>query len=113
MNVLSGKKPAPRQPESLRLKIQRLEECSDSVFCQELLFEFEWAKSDFSHFVKVLNRIDSVYEKIIKEYFVPNQIRPLESHDQRFLVNSLKFSGMLWEHCTNKSIYNSYDVIYY
>lgn len=70
-----------------------------------------WQKGDFFHWISVLNRIDAIYERIVKEYQLPKQVSPLKEKDQKLIVSSLQFVKTLWENATNKAIYASYDVI--
>ncbi len=72
--------------------------------------EWVWPRSDMAHWVPVLDRIDSFLENMVKEYTLPKQSKPfLDTHKEQ-LIASLQLTRFIWENCTNRAIYNSYEV---
>lgn len=76
--------------------------------------ETSFLKCDLYHYVELLNLFDSEMEQIIKNYIITNdaqspQVLQFELMDKNLLILILKISRQLWENCTNRNIYNSYD----
>jgi E3 ubiquitin-protein ligase HUWE1 len=59
----------------------------------------------------VLNRFDEILQSVTSKYaleFVQKQA--FETPDRLVLLAVLKFSKFLWENCTNRSLYASFEV---
>jgi E3 ubiquitin-protein ligase HUWE1 len=70
-----------------------------------------WPKTDFFHWIAVLNRMDSLLESIVKKYGLPVQNQPLENQDVQKLIACLSLTRVLWDNATNRTLYNSYEVL--
>ncbi|TPX38198.1 hypothetical protein SmJEL517_g00226 [Synchytrium microbalum] len=72
-------------------------------------------KSDFYHWIPVLNRFDSILESAmpVKGYDVASDgFGPAESPDspsKQVILAVLNITRHLWETCTNRNLYNSFE----
>lgn len=80
----------------------------------DILSEIEtwkWPRSDLHTWIKVLNKLDEVLERIIQEYNIDKiQAREFDSSSKRTLCEILRFERLLLENSTNRKTFNSYDV---
>lgn len=86
--------------------------------------EWPYPKSDFSEWVGVLNRFDSILETCVKVWDLKNLLlsKPSQtssspttcadaSSEMKPLVLSvLKITKLLWENCTTRNLYSSFEV---
>lgn len=99
-------------PNSLLSLITLLVDCSTENLAQVIhdnLIDWPWSKTDFFHWIGVLNRFDKLLEEIILKYELPNQSNPLEKSDVVLVLAILKLTLHLWEHATNRNLYSSYE----
>ncbi|TPX56315.1 hypothetical protein SpCBS45565_g08434 [Spizellomyces sp. 'palustris'] len=90
----------------------RLVECpeDDIPTVVEEVGHWPFPKTDFFHWIPVLNRFDAILEILVEEYDLKNlQNRPFSLQHKEVLLAILRFSTHLWENCTNRSLYNSYE----
>ncbi|KAI8817902.1 uncharacterized protein EV422DRAFT_196979 [Fimicolochytrium jonesii] len=67
-------------------------------------------KTDFHHWIPVLNRFDSILETLNDQYDMKHmQSKPFTAEHKILLLAILNFTTSLWKHCTNRSLYNSYE----
>lgn len=75
------------------------------------VIEWCWPRGDLHYWTHTLNRFDDILARIISEYGLNEvQERDFSPHSKRLLVSILRFSRLLVENCTNRKLYNSYDV---
>ncbi|CCE78387.1 Piso0_001009 [Millerozyma farinosa CBS 7064] len=77
--------------------------------------KWERPRGDLFHWVPLLNRFDDIFEKQIKKYGLDEehpQLRMISESDQELLIACLQFSLLLFEHCSNTSIYSSRERIF-
>ncbi|EGW33462.1 E3 ubiquitin protein ligase TOM1 [Spathaspora passalidarum NRRL Y-27907] len=77
--------------------------------------KWERPRGDLLHWIPVLNRMDSIFEEMIKKYglndeFVKLQIISLQ--DQSLIIACLQFTHTLLEHCSDRSIYASSERVF-
>lgn len=93
--------------------ITKLTECPEEEIptLAEGVSNWPFPKTDFFHWIPVLNRFDSILEALVERYDLKHLQRDefLEQH-KSLLLAVLRLSTLLWENCTNRSIYNSYEV---
>lgn len=100
---------------------------------EPLCHEWIFPKADLFHFVNVLNRLDQLLEGIIKRFGIgaplsPKETAPSSAKEEtlstsvsiqkiafqpatkRLLLSILRFTLLLQENATNRSVYNSYEV---
>ncbi|KAI9099723.1 hypothetical protein DFS34DRAFT_502229 [Phlyctochytrium arcticum] len=109
-------KAPPKRLTPLAPKVKELRDnlltCSDDALPEHVGSSYAWPfpRTDLFHWLAVLNRFDTLLEKIVKEYITDSiQSRPFEEKDQVVLLSVLRFTTVLWENCTNRSLYNSYE----
>lgn len=72
---------------------------------------WSFPRSDLYHWIPVLNRFDAILTRLVDSYDLKNaQNREFTSGDKRLLIEVLKFSAFLMDHCANRSIYSSSNV---
>lgn len=82
----------------------------DMIAAIEKFGEWTWPKADFFHWIPVLNRFDSLLESICAEYDLKEpQIKPFTVDAKRQLMAVLNFTRILWDNCSNRNIYASYE----
>ncbi|KAJ1515745.1 hypothetical protein HMI56_001495 [Coelomomyces lativittatus] len=99
-------------PSSLKYYIQKLETCSADEIPQVVADFSDWnfPRSDLYLWVPVLNRFDDLLAEIVMEGDFPHmQALPLLSHRRDCLLSILKFSRILLENCSNRTLYASYE----
>jgi E3 ubiquitin-protein ligase HUWE1 len=71
---------------------------------------WNFPKSDLFHWVSYLNQWDVVLESTILKYDL-KQIQKIDFtiEDQEMIKGILKLEWYLWENCTNRNLYNSYE----
>ncbi|RKP05319.1 hypothetical protein THASP1DRAFT_19951 [Thamnocephalis sphaerospora] len=93
--------------------IARFRDLPESELATELNALAEWplARSDLFHWVVVLDRFDSILERVVRDYELDKHVqrRSFSTADQRITRGVLWFSRLLVENCTNRNIYNSYE----
>lgn len=75
--------------------------------------EWKFPRSDLFQFIAVLNRFDTILETTCQEYtLVDKNIQKVPFHQdiKQTLLAILNFSKLLFENCTNRNLYNSYEV---
>lgn len=81
-----------------------------------VLSAWNFPRGDLFQFVAVLNRFDTLLEMTCQAYDLKeNQIQkePFTDETKQMLLAILNFSKILFENCTNRNIYNSYEVSVY
>ncbi|OAD05710.1 hypothetical protein MUCCIDRAFT_137701, partial [Mucor lusitanicus CBS 277.49] len=69
-------------------------------------------RGDLFQFVAVLNRFDTLFETTCQAYDLKEnhiQKTPFTDDTKHMLLAILQFSKILFENCTNRNIYNSYE----
>jgi hypothetical protein len=72
-----------------------------------------WPKTDMYHWVSLLNRMDALLGSLVQNYSLSSesfQAAPFSLKDKQDLLAVLRLTWFLWENCTNRSLYSSYDV---
>lgn len=64
------------------------------------------------HWVPVLDRFDSILERICNDFHLQQQVqsREFDSNTKALLLAITSILKVLFEHCTNRNIYNSFEV---
>lgn len=100
------------QPRPLRDLIKSLEsEPEDQIPIQvDKLKEWTYPRGDLFHWTAVLNRFDNILLRICNEYkLMEVQAREFDPSTKRLLLAIVNLSRILFENCTNRNIYNSYE----
>lgn len=103
---------APQAPEVSEL-LARAAAASDDELPQILdsISEWCWPRGDLHYWTQTLNRFDSILEETCRDYELHklqiNEFTPLR---KRLVVSIVRFSRLLIENCTNRKLYNSYEV---
>lgn len=84
------------------------------------LTSWPYPKSDLYHWIPLLNRMDTALEGLVAKYGLatkaPGSVVAVgadgtwKTDDKAELLAILKLSTFLWENCTNRSLYASYEV---
>lgn len=86
---------------------------SESLFSvSKELDERGWhfPKSDLFHWTSVLNEWDDILERMVTKYSLKElQKMEFEESDQLLMRGILKLTWYLWENCTNRNLYASYE----
>ena len=75
-----------------------------------------YPKSDLYHWIPLLNRMDAALEEFVAKYKLAaggvsvGADDNWSPDDKAELLAILKLSTFLWENCTNRSLYASYEV---
>lgn len=79
----------------------------------EEIKEWNYPRSDFFQFVTVLNRFDEILESICKEYGMKQHIQNncFDNATKQTLLSILNFTRLLFDNCSNRNLYNSYEVM--
>lgn len=79
----------------------------------EEIKEWNYPRSDFFQFVTVLNRFDEILESICKEYGMKQHIQNncFDIATKQTVLSILNFTRLLFDNCSNRNLYNSYEVI--
>ncbi|KAJ3176473.1 hypothetical protein HK101_010430 [Irineochytrium annulatum] len=74
------------------------------------LADWSLPKSDFFHWIPVLNRFDAIMESVVDTHEMKVfQKKPMEPKTKELLLAVLKISKVLWENCTSRGLYSSYE----
>ncbi|KAG1450542.1 hypothetical protein G6F56_008319 [Rhizopus delemar] len=75
--------------------------------------EWKFPKSDFFQFVSVLNLFDDKLDSLCKTYElnVHIQNKPFDENDKQTLLSILNFTRLLFDNCSNRNLYNSYEYL--
>ncbi|OBZ91840.1 E3 ubiquitin-protein ligase ptr1 [Choanephora cucurbitarum] len=69
-----------------------------------------YPRGDLFQFVTVLNRFDSILERVCEDYQLKYiQRHPFDQETKEMVLAILRFSKILFENCTNRNLYNSYE----
>ncbi|GEQ66680.1 hypothetical protein JCM33374_g343 [Metschnikowia sp. JCM 33374] len=84
---------------------------------KKLLANLNWnlPQGNLLHWVRVLNLFDDIFEKQVAKYDLASEhpkLRDVCAEDSELLIACLKFTKMLLDHCTNRSIYASSERIF-
>ncbi|GME95827.1 unnamed protein product [[Candida] boidinii] len=98
-------------------KLNYLSECSLPDFYKEIEKSEPWngLRIDLFHYIKILNRIDELFENYINKYELDKEfpiLQQMDSDDEFKLQILLEYSYRLLEHSHNKEIYNSVQRVY-
>lgn len=102
------------QPQPVRDLIERLEQGPELEIGSgiALLTNWHYPRGDLFHWTQVLNRFDTILERICDEYKLQHtQARDFEKDTKKILLDIINLSRLLFENCTNRNIYNSYEVL--
>lgn len=75
--------------------------------------EWNFPRSDLFQFITVLNRFDAILEATCQEYELKDkqiQKKPFTDETKLTLLAILHLTKLLFENCTNRNLYNSYEV---
>lgn len=101
------------QPSALRGLIKNLEECPEEEIqiYAEKIQDWTYPRGDLFHWTAVLNRFDGILQRICSDYDLQHlQNREFEASTKSLLIAIINISRILFENCTNRNIYNSYEV---
>lgn len=104
-----------RQSEDLKLLIDKLVDRTTDQLKIDLnnIKSWNYGRGDLYNWVGVLDRFDEILENLIATYELERlQVGTFSQSDQELLVGVLRFSRLLVENCTNRNIYNSYEVFF-
>ncbi|KAJ3152973.1 hypothetical protein HDU86_005428 [Geranomyces michiganensis] len=105
------KRLAPMAPD-VKQFVEELTDCPEGEIAEKVRRVANWpfAKTDFFHWVPVLNRFDNILETLIAEYQLSAlQTKDFSADHKALLLAVLSLTTQLWKHCTNRSLYNSYE----
>lgn len=71
---------------------------------------WEFSRGDLFHWVAVLDKFDATLERLLDSRDL--RISDFDPGEKELVLGILYFSRLLVENCTNRNIYNSYDVFY-
>jgi E3 ubiquitin-protein ligase HUWE1 len=75
------------------------------------LDNWPFARGDLFHWVAVLDRFDLILFGICNEYNLKViQTKPFDQETKNVILAIIDLSRTLFENCTNRNIYNSYEV---
>ncbi|GAA5813130.1 hypothetical protein MFLAVUS_006599 [Mucor flavus] len=103
--------PLPRQLSDL---IKRLETDVESEIPNIVreLDSWPFARGDLFHWVTVLDRFDSILERICNEYNLKEiQTKNFTAETKLVILSIVNLSRILFENCTNRNIYNSSEYL--
>ncbi|KAI5958943.1 TOM1 [Candida pseudojiufengensis] len=97
--------------------IDKLINSNDEEFSKLLSANIKWnrVRGDLLHWIPILNKIDDIFAKYIKEYDLENEYPKLQiipKEDTSKLVTCLEFTNTLLNNCSDKQIYSSSERIY-
>lgn len=106
--------PAKLQTEEVRSLLERIAATKNDENLPEVLdhvIEWCWPRGDLFYWTTPLNRFDDILATTVQEYGLERvQTRDFDPKRKKLLVSILRFSRLLIENCTNRKLYNSYDV---
>lgn len=74
--------------------------------------EWNFPRSDLFQFITVLNRFDAILEATCQEYELKDkqiQKKPFTDETKLTLLAMMHLTKLLFENCTNRNLYNSYE----
>ncbi|GAN06879.1 conserved hypothetical protein [Mucor ambiguus] len=101
--------PLPRQLSDLirRLEVEEKEQIPTII---RELSSWPYARGDLFHWVVVLDRLDGILLDICTEYNLKDiQTKPFDDQTKELILSIIDLSCTLFENCTNRNIYNSYE----
>ena len=107
-----------KQPKTLGDWLQGLLQSAEDVQWLQTITAlgpaWPWPKTDLYHWVPLLNKIDELLGNIVSQYALSStafQATPFALKDKQSLLGMLRLTWLLWENCTNRSLYSSYEVL--
>ncbi|KAI8991027.1 hypothetical protein BDF20DRAFT_908845 [Mycotypha africana] len=106
--------PLPRQLSDLIKQLETGPEEKIPSLVQQLI-HWPYSRGDLFYWVAVLDRFDDILARICKvEYNLTEfQTRPFDDQTKQLIMSILDLSRTLFENCTNRNIYNSYEYLCY
>ena len=101
------------QTANVRLLLERITEASDDELPELLdgISEWCWPRGDLHYWSGTLNRFDDILDETVRDYDLRRlQINDFTPKRKLLLVSLLRFSRLLLENCTNRKLYNSFEV---
>lgn len=101
------------KPAELATTVEHLlNDNQDQIKIWANMESWPFPRSDFFQFSNVLNRFDGILESVCQEYVLENciQKRAFDRETKQMVLAILNFSRLLFENCTNRNIYDSYEV---
>ncbi|KAG5417155.1 TOM1 [Candida metapsilosis] len=97
--------------------IDDLTNSDEKEFINLLKSNLQWKRprGDLLHWIPVLNRIDEIFAKHIKEYELEDEfpkLRLIPEKEADVIVTCLEFTNTLLSNCSDKHIYSSMERIY-
>ncbi|KAI7881687.1 hypothetical protein K492DRAFT_194128 [Lichtheimia hyalospora FSU 10163] len=110
----TSKKLAPL-PQPLRDIIYKLQHDAEETIPElaKQLNEWPYRRGDMFHWVPVLDRFDVILERICNDFHLQQHVqsREFDSNTKTLLLAITSILKVLFEHCTNRNIYNSFEHI--
>ncbi|KAI8637213.1 hypothetical protein BD408DRAFT_447787 [Parasitella parasitica] len=103
--------PLPRQLSDLirRLETEGIEHIPTTI---RELSSWPYARGDLFHWVAVLDRFDNILLDICNEYNLKEiQTKQFDKQTKELILAIIDLSRTLFENCTNRNIYNSYEYL--
>ncbi|KAK4518814.1 ribosomal RNA biogenesis protein rrp5 [Mucor velutinosus] len=101
--------PLPRQLSDLirRLEVEEKEHIPSII---RELSSWPYARGDLFHWVAALDRLDAILLDICTEYNLKDiQTKPFDDQTKELILSIIDLARILFENCTNRNIYNSYE----
>ncbi|KAI9357936.1 hypothetical protein DFJ73DRAFT_173945 [Zopfochytrium polystomum] len=92
--------------------ISLLRDCPEEALPEiaDKVAEWNLPKSDFFHWIAVLDRFDSLLESAVEKAQLKSvQVQPLDSNVRSTVLAVLRISKVLFDNCTNRNLYNSFE----
>ncbi|KAJ3224220.1 hypothetical protein HK099_000081 [Clydaea vesicula] len=108
--TMTGKVIEERKAADIKELVFKLTSCSDETIIEveaDLRGEWHYQKSDFYHFVPVLNRFDTILEVAAKE--MKDYKSSKNYQNKSLLLAVLKLTKLFWENCTSRNLYSSFE----
>lgn len=101
----------------IRSLIDDLTNFDEERFITLLKSNLKWKRprGDLLHWIPVLNRIDEIFARYIKEFDLENEcpkLRLIPEREAEVIVTCLEFTNTLLSNCSDKHIYSSMERIY-
>lgn len=103
----------PLQTPQVKDLLDKISQATDDQLPEVLnnVLEWCWPRGDLHYWTQTLNRFDIILADTIQEYAIDKvQTKPFEPARKDLIASILRFSRLLIENCTNRKLYNSYDV---
>ncbi|ORX50832.1 hypothetical protein DM01DRAFT_1090162 [Hesseltinella vesiculosa] len=98
---------------SLQQVIKQLEDAPEEQLVSiitEQLDQWTFSRGDLFHWVTVLNRFDTILERLCQDHKLDAIQRvPFQPAEKQLILAILQLCPVLFEHCTNRNIFNSYE----